>query len=156
MGDKTINLFISHHGKDEKYIPKVKALLQNKDYEVRDSSIVETEPNKAKDPDYIKTLLRAQIDWAGTMLVLIGPETHTRPWVNWEIEYAAQHGDKRIVGVYLPGATDSDIPIALAEYGDACVAWNSDQLLRAIEGEDIWHDASGRPRPDEGARVTCK
>lgn len=156
MGRKTINVFIPHYGKDEEYIPKLKDLLKGKNYDVRDSSIVETDPNNAKDPDYIKTLLRPKIDWAGTILVLIGPKTHERDWVNWEIEYAFKHGDKRIIGVYMQGATDADIPDKLKEYGDACVAWNSDKLSAAIEGENIWHDATGNPRPSEGSnRSTC-
>lgn len=156
MSKKTINVFIPHYGEDEEYIPKLKNLLSNKNYDVRDSSIVETNPNNAKDPDYIKTLLKPKIDWAGTVLVLIGPKTHERDWVNWEIEYAAKHGDKRIIGVYLQGATDADVPDKLNDYGHACVAWNSDKLAAAIEGENIWHDSTGKPRPSDGnPRETC-
>jgi hypothetical protein len=39
-------------------------------------------------------------------VVLIGKETHSRPWVNWEIEEAAKQG-KRIVGVYEHGGMDA-------------------------------------------------
>lgn len=154
---KTINIFIPHFGEDEEYIPKLKDLLKNKNYDLRDYSIEETKnPNNANNPDYIKTLLRPQIDQAGTVLVLIGPKTHERDWVNWEIEYAATHGDKRIIGVYLQGATDADVPDMLNEYGDACVAWNSDKLAAAIEGDNIWHNTAGQPRPnDETGRETC-
>lgn len=153
---KTINLFISHYGGDEKYIEKFKKLLSSKNYDIRDSSIVESEPNRAKSPDYIKTLIGSQIDWAGKIVVLIGPKTHERDWVNWEIEYAAKHGDKRIVGVYLPGAMDSDIPESLDDYGHACVSWNSDKIVAAIEGENIWQDSSGQTRSSMGIkRSTC-
>ena len=156
MNEKKINVFISHYGKDEEYISKVKNLIKKHNYDVRDSSIVESEPNKAKNPEYIKTLLRPKIDWAGTVLVLIGPKTHERDWVNWEIEYANKKGDKRIVGVYLQGATDADVPDRLNDYGDACVAWNSNKLIAAIEGENIWHDSTGKIRPiDETDRVNC-
>jgi hypothetical protein len=156
MSKKTVNLFIPHYGKDEEYIPKLKNLLSNKGYDIRDSSIVETNPNNAKNPDYIKTLLRPKIDWAGTILVLIGPKTHEREWVNWEIEYAAKYPDKRIVGVFIQGATDADIPEKLKDFGHACVAWNSDKLVAAIEGENIWHDSAGNPRPADGSgRGTC-
>ena len=156
MSEKTINIFIAHYGKDEEYIPKLKNLLNKKNYKVRDSSVVENDPNNAKDQDYIKTLLRPKIDYAGTILVLIGPETHKRDWVNWEIEYAFKHGDKRIIGVYMQGATDADIPEKLNDYGDACVAWNSDKLVAAIEGENIWNDSKGQTRANEGNnRATC-
>lgn len=155
MSNKSINIFIAHYGKDEKYIPRLKGLLTRQNYNVRDSSIVETEPNKAKNPEYIKGLIRPRIDWAGTVLVLIGPKTHEREWVNWEIDYAVKH-EKRVVGVFMPGATDADVPDSLNDLGDACVAWNSDKLAAAIEGENIWHDSEGYDRPvDHTGRVTC-
>jgi hypothetical protein len=156
MSEKKINIFISHYGEDEEHISKVKNLIEKRNYDIRDSSIVESDPNRAKNPEYIKTLLRPKIDWAGTVLVLIGPKTHEREWVNWEIEYANKKGDKRIVGVYLRGATDADVPDKLNDYGDACVPWNSDKLIAAIEGENIWYDSTGKVRPDsDTGRAVC-
>ena len=153
MGEM-INLFISHYGGDEGYVEKFINLI-SKNYDVRDSSLVETEPNNAKNKEYIKTILRDQIDWAGKVVVLIGPKTHEREWVNWEIEYAATHGDKRVVGVFLPGAADSDVPEALNDYGDACVTWNNEKIKSALNGSNIWEESSGRPRPTAGSRGTC-
>ena len=130
-----INVFISHFGGDEEYVEKIKSLIsKHGDYEIRDSSIVESEPNNATNTEYIKSLIRPKIDWAGKILVLIGPKTHERDWVNWEIEYAVKSGDKKIIGVFLPGSTDADIPKALEEFGFACVSWNSDKIISAIEG----------------------
>ena len=151
---ENINLFISHYGGDESYVEKFKNLI-SKNYDVRDSSIVESNPNNATNKEYIKSLLRTQIDWAGKVVVLIGPKTHEREWVNWEVEYAGTHGDKRVVGVYLPGATDSDLPEALNDFGDACVPWNPDKIVQALDGKDIWEDSSGKPRPIGGNRGTC-
>jgi hypothetical protein len=153
MAEK-INLFVSHYGRDEKYVEKFKNLI-SKNYDIRDSSIVESEPNNAKNKEYIKSLLREQIDWAGKVIVLIGPKTHERDWVNWEIEYAGTHGDKQVVGVFLPGATDSDLPEMLNEYGDACVAWNTDKIVAALDGANIWEDSTGNTRPAGGYRGTC-
>jgi len=142
-----INIFIPHYGGDEKYINKLKDLIdKNGNYEIRDSSIVESEPNNATNTEYIKSIIRPKIDWAGKILVMIGPKTHERDWVNWEIEYAAKNGDKSIIGVFLQGATDADIPKALNEYGDACVTWNSDKIISAIEGEPIWMNSQGNIR----------
>lgn len=144
---KTINIFISHYGEDAEALPRIRSMLSRRGFEVRDSSIDERNPNNANNPDYIKSLLRPKIDWAGTMLVLIGPKTHTRDWVDWEIEYANSCGDKRIIGVYLNGATDADIPENLDKYGDALVPWNSEKLESAMDGEDIWHGTDDQPRP---------
>ena len=141
-----INIFISHCGEDADQLESLRNLLKKKGYEVRDSSVDERNPNNAKDPEYIKSLLRPKIDWAGTVLVLIGPETHTKDWVDWEIEYAHKGGNKRIVGVYVQGGTSSDVPKSLNNYGDALVAWNSDKLVSAIEGENIWLEPDGSSR----------
>ena len=81
----------------------------------------------------IKRLLRMKISWASTVVVIIGRETHARPWVNWEIEQAAKQG-KRIVGVYAHGGTDAEKPSALERYGSAIVGWNTASLIDAIEG----------------------
>lgn len=141
-----INIFISHCGEDADQLENLRSLLKGKGYEVRDSSIDERNPNNAKDPEYIRTLLRPKIDWTGTVLVLIGPETHTKDWVDWEIEYAHKGGNKRIVGVYVRGGTNSDVPKNLNNYGDALVTWNSDKLASAIEGENIWLEPDGSSR----------
>lgn len=45
----------------------------------------------------------------GTVVVLIGKDTAKSNYVNWEIKAAAEMG-KRIIGVYLYGAKDEDIP----------------------------------------------
>jgi len=142
-----INIFISHCGIDADSLIKVRDMLKRRGFSVRDSSIDERNPNKANNPDYIKSLIRPQIEWAGTIIVLIGPKTHTREWVNWEIEYASSFGNKRIVGIYLRGATNADVPENLNKYGDALVPWNSEKLASAIDGEDIWHDTDDQPRP---------
>lgn len=153
MAEK-MNLFVSHYGGDEKYVEKFKKLIA-KSYDIRDSSIVESDPNNATNKDYIKSLLRTQIDWAGRVVVLIGPKTHEREWVDWEIEYAGTHGDKRVIGVFLPGATDSDLPEMFNDYGDACVPWNPEKIVAALDGSDIWENSSGETRPMGGHRGTC-
>jgi hypothetical protein len=81
----------------------------------------------------IRRLLRMKISWATTVVVLIGKETHSRPWVNWEIQQANKQG-KRIVGVFARGATDADKPAAFEKYGSALVAWNSESIIGAIDG----------------------
>jgi len=147
MNKKTINLFISHCGEHEKYIEPFKELIGSK-YNVRDSSIVESEPNNATNENYIKySILAPKINWAGTVVVLIGPETQDRAYVNWEIEYAVKQG-KRIVGVYLPGPFRYDIPEALEKYGDALVGWDIDKINPAIGGSTRWEKSDGDLRPN--------
>ena len=44
--------------------------------------------------------------------------------------------------MYLPGATDADLPEALNDYGDACVPWNNDKIQAALDGDNIWEYSS--------------
>ena len=154
---KTINLFVSHKGEDEKKIDAFKKLMAKKGYDFRDSSIRESEPNKAKSEAYIKSqILKPALKWAGTMVVLIGKDTHKSDWVDWEINYAMEH-NKKIIGVYLPGEIDAELPDALKDFGDSCVSWNSDKIDEAIKSDNvIWEDANGNPMsPNVADRVTC-
>lgn len=148
------NIFISHYGGDEKYIEPFKQKISS-GVNVYDSSIVESEPNHATNKEYIKrNILAPKIDWAGTVVVLIGPKTKEREYVNWEIEYALRH-DKRVVGVYLPGAKKEDVPEALEKYGDALVTWEKDKMIDAINGENSWETTEGTQRPTVTARGVC-
>lgn len=135
MSTSARNVFISHYNKDEEHISRLRELIGDKQGVVlRNHSIDSTKPNNAKNEEYIKSLLRERIGNSGTVVVLIGPKTHTRWWINWEIEQAYKQG-KRIVGVYTSGASESDIPENFENYGDALVGWQSERVLGAIDGE---------------------
>ena len=111
--------------------------------------------NNAKNEQYIKQeLIKPQMAWAGTVVVLIGKDTAKSDYVNWEIKTAGEMG-KRIVGVYLQGAKEEDVPAELNEYGHALVGWNGDKIVRAIDGEDMdWEKPDGAPRDGNPAGMT--
>jgi hypothetical protein len=147
--DKTKNVFVSHYNKDEENIGRLKGLLAGKGYTLKNSSIDSTKRNNANSEEYIKSLLRPKINWAGTFVCLIGSETHNRKWVNWEIQQAEKKG-KRIVGVYINGAKDSDVPANFEKYGDALVSWTSDKIIGAIEGHiNNWETPTGDIRANK-------
>ena len=148
------NIFISHYGGDEKYIEPFKHAIGSKIH-AYDSSVVETEPNNATNEHYIKYgVLAPKIDWAGTVVVLIGKETKNRDYVNWEIEYAIRKG-KQLIGVYLPGADENDVPEALEKYGDSLVAWDKNKMINALNGGTEWETPEGERRPSITARGVC-
>lgn len=157
MSEKVKNVFISHVHEDDKLLPELKDLLGKNGYEIRDSSIDSSKPNEATSEEYIKSgILAPRIQWAGTVVVLVTPETKDRPWVDWEIEYAHKQ-DKRIVGVWGQGCQDSDVPKALEKYADAVVGWQADRVIDAIEGKiDNWFTCGGEERgPRSIARHNC-
>ena len=116
----TKNVFIAHVHEDDDLLPKLKALITKAGMEVRDGSINSDKPNEAESHEYIKSgILAPRIQWASTLLVLI------------TIDYTVKQG-KNVVGVFAPGATDADIPEALARCGDAAVVgWQGARVVDA-------------------------
>ena len=141
------NVFISHVHEDDAGLQKLKNLLDSKGMQVRDSSIHKGKFNDAKDENYIKSgVLASLINWAGTFICYVSPQTKNSEWVNWEIEYAAKQG-KRIVGVWQHGDQGCELPTALKEYADALVGWNGDSIIDAINGSNTCEMPDGSECP---------
>lgn len=161
---KRRHVFISHHHADDQKVSGLTDMLGRAGYDVRNSSIRAKPANQRRlnegriSDKVIARLLRMKMSWATTVVVLIGRETHTRPWVDWEINKAHELG-KRIVGVYERGGTENDLPEPFKKYGDALVAWNSDSVLDAIDGKsgDVFQNPDGTPRHPTNAppRNSC-
>lgn len=160
MNNKPKNVFISHHGKDDAEVQRLKILINRHGYTLRNSSIDSTKPNNAESESYIKyTLLRPGINWASTVIVLIGEETHSRWWVNWEIEQAQKLGT-RVVGVYINGLQQENPPLpeAFTNCANALVGWTGNNIIDAIEGEiNNFQNPDGTPKPNiwGSIRSTC-
>jgi hypothetical protein len=152
---KRRHLFISHHHKDDQVVSDFLSLISGHGYDVRNSSIRAKPKNQERldknmvSDEVIKRLLRMKIAWAGTVVVLIGSETHTRPWVDWEINKAKEQG-KRIIGVFERGGTDADVPQGLKDYGSAIVNWNTESIINAVDGENTFKNADGSDRQGSG------
>lgn len=137
------NVFISHHGRDDEHLQALKARLEERGCQLRNSSVDSTKANNATNEDYIKQILKDRISWAGTFICLIGDETYDREWVEWEIEQAHLMG-KKIIGVFVHGAAqDAEIPEALMKYRDSLLGWKIDNIIDAIENDTYYSE-----RPD--------
>lgn len=149
------NVFVSHYHEDEESIKKLKDLL-SEDYCIKNYSVTTDKYNDAENEEYIKyKYLKPLINQSSTLICLIGPETHDSDWVDWEIREAERLG-KQIIGVYIQGAKDSDVPPALNELADSIVGWNTDSIGRALNGESIFTSSNGDQRPSvSSGRVTC-
>lgn len=157
------HLFISHHHRDDSLVDKFTNLLASKNWDVRNSSIRAKPANDERlknglvKDSVLKRLLRMKISWASTVVVLIGGKTHSRPWVNWEIDQAHAQG-KAIVGVFEQGGKDADIPKSLEKYASAIVGWNANSIQRAVDGGERFFessDGSVRKPVNGSARTSC-
>lgn len=155
------NIFISHYGKDDEHVQSLKTRLKDQGYNVRNFSVDSTNHKDGRKPSdaVVARLLRMRISWSSTFVCLIGPDTHTRKWVNFEIRTAHLQG-KRIVGVYTHGSNNAvELPEAFKKYGGTPLGWNSlDKLGDAIEGKSMPAqnpDGSSRAPIYKVARVKC-
>lgn len=160
---KRRHVFISHHFADDAEVDNLTSLLGRRGYDIRNSSVRAKPANQQRldrgevKDDTLRRLLRMKISWASRVVVLIGKNTHERPWVTWEIEQANRQG-KRIIGIYVRGGTDADTPAALEQYASAIVGWNSNSIAAAIDGTDNpfeLPDGSLRPPTHTGKSVIC-
>jgi len=152
------NVFISHRHEDDALVGDLKQLLARNGADVRDSSVTTATPNNAHAEGYIKDILARRIRRSGKVIVIISPETKDHDWVSWEIEYAARYPDKKIVGVWAPGAQGSDMPPELEEYGDAVVPWDAAAVIDALndDGDDPWQRPDGTPAEGRAIkRIGC-
>jgi len=156
------NVFISHHHKDDAHVDKLTSMLSKNGCQIRNSSIRAKPANQqrldkglVKDAT-IRRLLRMKMSWAGTVIVLVGKETHSRPWVDWEISEASKQG-KRIIGVYEEGLKDKvELPNALKEYSTSIVDWESNSIMDAINGIASFQNPDGSPAPrQDGPHAVC-
>ena len=160
--NKQRRVFISHHHADDAEVDNLTSLLKRTGHEIRNSSIRAKPANQRRldqglvKPETIRRLLRMKMSWAETVVVLIGKETHSRPWVNWEIEQAKIQ-NKRIVGVYVRGGTQADLPPALEDYATNIVGWHSDSIIGAIDGTiNPFENPDGSSRAPTQAPVSVK
>ncbi len=162
MSEKIKNIFISHHHKDDASVDGLTDMLSGKGYKLRNSSI-RVKPDNQERLDKkqvsdrtIERLLRMKMRWAGQVVVVIGKETHNRPWVNWEIQAAHKLG-KPIIGVYENGLKGQvEIPENLKKYATSIVGWRSDPIISALEGKSQFQNPDGTLSPKIGGRnIVC-
>ena len=138
--DKHHNIFISHYGKDDAHVQSLKTRLKDQGYSIRNFSVDSTNHKDGRKPSnsVIKRLLRMRINWSSTFICLVGPKTHTRAWVDHEINEAIKQG-KKIIGVYTHGSKETaELPKNLDKVASSLIGWNSiDKIGDIISGENI-------------------
>ena len=154
------NIFISHYENDDAHVQGLKARLKDQGYNIRNFSVDSTKHKDGRRPTdaVIQRLLQMRIKWSSTFICLIGPKTHTRAWVDFEIE-AAHAQQKRIVGVYTHGNSETaELPEKLKRYASNIIGWNSlDKLGDIIEGKNFpVESAEGTTSPPMHSRDPIK
>lgn len=142
MGIHNQHVFISHYSGDVQKLRDLKMKLASYGCIVNNSSLEEDRDNKAihkgkiVSDAVIARFLRSGIQWAKTVIILLGEHTAERPWVNYEIRNAHLKG-KQIIGIYLHGCKDKvELPEAFKRYGGPTLGWGSiDKLSDILQGK---------------------
>jgi len=142
------NIFISHFNKDDAQVQQLKTRLNGSGCTVRNFSIDSSKHKDGRKPSdaVVQRLLDIRIKSCSTFICLLGPDTHSRPWVNYEIRKAYQEG-KQVVGVYTHGNKDGVIlPEPMRRYGTSTIGWNSlDKLSDIINGKlTVFENQAGK------------
>ncbi|MDR7089806.1 TIR domain-containing protein [Cellvibrio fibrivorans] len=162
MSEIIKNVFVSHHHKDDASVDGLANILSGKNYQIRNSSIRAKPENqnrldqKKVSDRTIERLLRMKMRWASQVVVIIGSQTHTRPWVEWEIKVAHQLG-KPIIGVFENGLKEKvPLPENLEKYATSIVGWRADSVIDALEGKSQFQNPDGSSRAKTtGRNIVC-
>jgi len=124
-------IFLSFHAEDKKKLAGIRLMLKNPsiDLDFFDQGL--REPVNSEQASYIKKIIRDKIAMASVVLCLIGDETASRDWVNWEL-YEAFYLRKGLCGVRLKN-THGIIPDLLEKIGAPIAKWDVKEIIRVIE-----------------------
>ncbi len=86
----------------------------------------------SQNADYIKSKIRPKIQNASVTVCLLGSNTHTSKWVDWEL-IVSQDAGNGIVGVRLHSSASDIPPSRLSRLNGIIVNWNQEQINNAIE-----------------------
>lgn len=157
-----VYVLVVHMHEDDAKLTDLKDMLKSKDIEIKGKdiqiyslSITTAKLNNARNPDYVRELLKPRIEWADKIIVLITPDTQSHEWVYWVVHYAEEL-DKFVIGVWGYGSAVCELPDALNKYADALVGWNTDSILQALEGKRLWQNPDCTQRETQPiSRIGC-
>jgi hypothetical protein len=142
------NIFVSYDHDDQQQVGAFKLLKHNPNHplEFQDHSLKDavlgpsgkplTYPPSDPRSKPVRDAITKKLERASKLVVLIGDDTHTSAWVDWEIKtfYAMKKeisGDKtwkRIRGMRLKGVDQAAVPDALGDRSTKVLAWDPEVL----------------------------
>jgi len=120
-------VFISFHVADEAQVNLLRHQSKNSDkLEFTDYSV--------KEPfdEAWKTQCTERIRQSSVVLVMIGPDTYSRPAVLWEIEKAHELG-KPVIGMRIYSDKNHRVPQPMLDHGDKVIPWGEEALQKELD-----------------------
>jgi hypothetical protein len=134
-------ILISHSWTKPEAHAEITGLLQRRNYEFMDRSVLPSEPLTARSESDLKRQLSSRISEVSTVLIASTEDAHRKPLVQYEIEECVRQG-KRLIAVQPLGLAGNPVPKIVDNHANAIVGFRSEQIIAAIEGEDIRNQSS--------------
>lgn len=129
-------IFISHSWDHPDQHDRLIGLLDRKGYDFYDHSITMDQPLPVISMERLKADLSERISRVSCVVFLATDDAHKKSVVKYEVEEALRQR-KRVIGIKPFGSARGPIPKLMDEYADAIVGFRTDQIISAIEGENI-------------------
>lgn len=88
-------------------------------------------PYNSVNASYIRSQIQEKIRAASATIVLIGADTSSSTWVDWEIRKSYEMQNK-VIGMRLNSVSRHPVPFALTFNRAQILNWNVDEIVRAI------------------------
>lgn len=88
----------------------------------------ETKDVRSEGKSAIRNHLSPKLTGAAAVIVIVGENTHNRPWVDYEVQHALSH-HKKVLRVRLPDTTGGP-PSALRNHPE--LSFNPNAILKAL------------------------
>ena len=147
------NVFVSYDHDDQQQVGAFKLLKHNPNHplDFQDHSLKDPilgpggKPLKYPPSDPrskpVRDAIKKKFERASKLVVLIGDDTYTSAWVDWEIntfytmkeEISGDKTWKRIRGMKLKGADQATVPGPLGDRSTKVLAWNPETLDKWLD-----------------------
>jgi hypothetical protein len=147
------NVFVSYDHDDQEQVGAFRLLKHNPNHplDFYDHSLKEPvlgpsgKPIKYPPSDPrskpVRDVIKKKFDRASKLVVLIGDDTYTSEWVEWEInafydmkeEISGDNTWKRIRGMTLKGSSAATVPAALGDRSTKVLSWDPEELDKWLD-----------------------
>lgn len=121
-------VFVSHHTADEGQVTLLRYQIQDERFGIEAGDTTVTTPYQH---DWKTNVSINNIGPATHVICYVGPETHERRAVDWEIREAHRQG-KKVIAIR-PKDSNYKVPKVIREYGDRVVEWDTDKISYELQ-----------------------
>ena len=126
-------VFLSFRGEDRQQVNGLRLLAANPDFDLEfyDESV--QTPYDSTNAAYIKQKISEKINRTSVTVCLIGKETYTSAWVNWELQTSVDKGNT-LIAMALKGVDEAILPSLIRAKNLPFHPWDAARLHDLIVG----------------------